>query len=97
MAADLTLGDLRVYAQDNGIVDIYYWVSDGKTVLGTLHVVEAFLKDGQFTLGACIRKEGRRNPLENKTVLMPSVMHHAIYEHYPKLMTYLMLKGKRHG
>lgn len=96
MAADLTLGDLRVYAQDNGIVDIYYWVSDGKTVLGTLHVVEAFLKDGQFTMGACIRKKGRGH-LDNTIVLMPSEMHHAIYEHYPKLMTYLMLKGKSHG
>lgn len=95
MAADLTLGELRVYDQTNGVT-IYYWVSDGKTVLGTLHVVDAYIEDGQFMLGACTRREGRSH-IENRTVLMPSVMHHAIYEHYPKLMTYLMLKGKRHG
>ena len=40
MAADLTLGDLRVYDQDRGVV-IYYWVGDGTSALGTLHMVKA--------------------------------------------------------
>ena len=98
MAADLTLGDLRVYDQPNGVT-IYYWVSDGKSVLGTLHMVNAFIKDGQFTLGVCNRRQPRikGNDDDYAITLMPTVMHHAIYEHYPKLMTYLMLKGKSHG
>jgi hypothetical protein len=99
MAADLTLGDLRVYDQDRGVT-IYYWVSDGKSVLGTLHMVNAYIKDGQLMFGACKRRATFRQATKGDDyaiTLMPSVMHHAIYEHYPKLMTYLMLKGKSHG
>ena len=48
--------------------------------------------------GACRRRVGQRAAGDDDAItLMPSVMHHAIYAHYPKLMTYLMLKGKRHG
>lgn len=97
MAADLTLGELRVYDQTNGVT-IYYWVSNGKSILGTLHVVDAFIEDGYFMLGACRQRTGDKlSGKDYKDVLMPSEMHHAIYEHYPKLMTYLMLKGKSHG
>ena len=97
MAADLTLGELRVYDQTNGVT-IYYWVSNGKSILGTLHVVDAYIKDGQFMLGACKRRVGDKLSGKDYFItLMPSEMHHAIYEHYPKLMTYLMLKGKSHG
>ena len=99
MAADLTLGDLRVYDHEKG-VSIYYWVHDGTNVMGTLHTVFASIYEGQFDLGTCQRrvlppKSGVIG--EYEPVLMPSEMHHAIYAHYPKLMTYLMLKGKRHG
>lgn len=95
--ADLNLGDVRVFDQRKGVT-LYYWVSDGTSFMGTLHTVDAYIKDGQLMFGACKRRVRGKYKREDEysITLMPSVMHHAIYDHYDKLMTYLMLKGHSH-
>ena len=96
--ANLHLGNVRVFDKNKGKgVTLYYWLDDKSSFLGTLHTVDAYIKDGQLMFSACKRRRKQVSDADDYIItLMPSAMHHAIYDHYDKLMTYLMLKGHSH-